>query len=49
MTETSLLLEGVSPDRITAAFLTDLMKLADDHELCIQGLSVLDPPDPDQN
>lgn len=49
MTETALLLEGVAPDRITTAFLTDLMKLADDHELCMHSLSVLDPAEPDHN
>lgn len=43
MTETVLLLEGVSPDCITAEFLTDVMKLGDDHELHIHGLSVLTP------
>ena len=49
MTETALLLEGVAPDRITTAFLTDLMKLAEDHELCMHSLSVLESADPDQN
>lgn len=49
MTETTLLMEGVAPDRITTAFLTDLMKLGEDHELCIHSLSVHDSSNNNQN
>lgn len=42
MTGTYLLLEGAAPETVTAAFLTDLMDLADDRGLEVEGISVLD-------
>ena len=39
--KTHVLLEGVSSEEITTKFLTDLMDLADEHRLSVEGISVL--------
>lgn len=41
MRETELVLEGVSPDRITVGFLVDVMDVAEVHGLPVVGVSVL--------
>lgn len=40
MRDTSLLLERVPPERITVAFLVDVMDLAELHDLPIEAISV---------
>ncbi|WP_162224184.1 hypothetical protein [Halorussus salinus] len=47
MPDARLLLEGVSPEEITAGFLTDVMDTADEHELPLDGISLLQQ-DPDE-
>lgn len=41
MPDTHLLLEGVDPDDVTAAFLAELSDVADVHGLAVEGISVL--------
>ena len=36
-----MLLEGVRPDHITVAFLVDVMDVAEDHGLHVEGISIL--------
>ncbi len=40
MRSTHLLFEGIPQDEITGEFLGDLMNVADDHNLSLEGISV---------
>lgn len=40
MKETTLVLEGVAPEEVTAEFLTGLMDAADEEGLAVRGVSV---------
>jgi hypothetical protein len=42
LTATHLLVEGVATEAATAAFLADVMAVADDHGFAVEGGSVLD-------
>lgn len=44
MRDTSLLLEEVPPERISVAFLVDVMDLAELHDLRVEGISVYGEP-----
>lgn len=41
MRDTPMLLEGVPPDRITVRLLVDIMDVAEQHGIHVEGISIL--------